>query len=78
MYFDRNPNGDAKSPKLSSADESALKIWLRASNKAGLDVPWVYVRRLIARAWHVPPWMVDEAPTDEIFLELKLLEIENG
>jgi hypothetical protein len=47
-----------------------------AKNKAGLGVPWAYVRRQIARAWGCRPWEVDEAPLDEVLLELKILEIE--
>lgn len=41
-------------------------------------MPWAYVRRRLAERWHVPPWVVDEAPVDEIALELKLSEIEAG
>jgi hypothetical protein len=41
-----------------------------------LDVPWVYVRRAVARQWNVPPWMVDEAPVDEVLMELRILELE--
>jgi hypothetical protein len=47
-----------------------------ARNKAGLGAPWAYVRRTIARSWGVPPWEVDEAPLDEVLLELKLMAIE--
>ena len=39
-------------------------------------MPWVYLRRVVARAWNLPPWIVDEAPIDEVQLELKLLEME--
>lgn len=39
-------------------------------------MPWVYVRRQMARSWGVPPWVVDEAPMDEILLELKIAELE--
>jgi hypothetical protein len=39
-------------------------------------VPWVYVRRQLAEKWHLPPWAVDEAPYDEVLLELDLLRIE--
>lgn len=43
---------------------------------AGMRVPWVYVRREIARSWGVPPWVVDEAPHDEVEMELRILKIE--
>jgi hypothetical protein len=51
-------------------------VWLRASNKAGLPVPWPYVRRLIARNWGCKPFEVDEAPHGEVELELQLMTIE--
>jgi hypothetical protein len=53
---------------------------LRAENKAGLPVPWSWTRRVVARAWGVPPWMVDEAPMSEVQLEILLhnLEAEHG
>ena len=38
-------------------------------------MPWIYIRRRIARRWHVPPWVVDEAPADEVETELKIMEI---
>lgn len=41
------------------------------------DPPWVYTRRVLARIWHVPPWVVDEAPLEEVLLELRLAEIES-
>ncbi|WP_395707006.1 hypothetical protein [Casimicrobium huifangae] len=49
---------------------------MRASNPAGIDVPWVLVRRRLADKWHVPPWVVDEAPTDEVLTELEIMNIE--
>jgi hypothetical protein len=30
---------------------------------------------MIARNWGVPPWIVDLAPSDEVDLELELLEL---
>lgn len=39
-------------------------------------MPWVYVRRQIARSWGVPPWEVDAAPWDEVAMELRLMQIE--
>lgn len=39
-------------------------------------MPWPYVRRQLASRWHVPPWVVDEAPVTEIELELQILGIE--
>ena len=39
-------------------------------------MPWAYVRRAIAQRWQCRPWEVDEAPTDEVLLELKIMEIE--
>lgn len=43
-----------------------------------MKVPWVYVRRLVARSWGVPPWVVDDAPIEETLLELKILELEDN
>ena len=40
-------------------------------------MPWVWVRRRLAERWGVPPWEVDEAPYEEIALELKLGAIEH-
>ena len=39
-------------------------------------MPWVYARRVVAKNWGVPPWVVDEAPIDEVLTELKILELE--
>jgi butyrate kinase len=39
-------------------------------------VPWVYVRREIARSWGVPPWVVDAAPADEVLLEIRIRGVE--
>lgn len=50
--------------------------WLQVENKAGLPVPWAYIRRELARAWGVPPWQVDEAPWHEVALELRLRDLE--
>ncbi len=36
----------------------------------------MYVRRAVARAWGVPPWVVDEAPVDEVLTEIKILNLE--
>lgn len=47
-----------------------------ASNRAGLLAPWPYVRRTLAERWHCRPWEVDEAPLDEVLLELKIMGIE--
>lgn len=41
-----------------------------------MTVPWVYVRRVLAERWGVPPWQVDEAPHDEVRLELALMSLE--
>jgi butyrate kinase len=30
----------------------------------------------VARSWGVPPWVVDEAPVDEVLQEIKLHNIE--
>jgi hypothetical protein len=49
-----------------------LTTFLRAKDKRGLTVPWAYTRSLIARAWHVPPWVVDEAPWDAVQDELRM------
>lgn len=39
-------------------------------------VPWKWTRRIIAERWHCAPWLVDEAPQDEVNLELHLMRIE--
>ena len=36
------------------------------------------VRRALASRWGVPPWMVDDAPEDEVLLELRLMSLLNG
>jgi hypothetical protein len=33
------------------------------------------VRRRLGRRWRIPPWWVDEAPGDEVAIELKIQEI---
>lgn len=76
MYFYAGQNSDDRPPKLTSAEAAALSTWLRASNKAGLTVPWAYVRRAVAKSWNMPPWAVDEAPYDEVLLELEILNLE--
>jgi hypothetical protein len=53
-----------------------LRIWLRASQRVGLPVPWLFVRKQLAAEWHVAPWQVDEAPASEVALALKLMAIE--
>jgi hypothetical protein len=69
--------GDAEPPKLNSDEKSSLSTWLKASNKKGLTVPWAYIRRQVARSWNVPPWAIDEAPYDEVLLELEILRLES-
>ena len=49
---------------------------MRAKNKGGLDVPWFYVRSLLARRWHCFPWEVDELPVDEVQLEVHIMNEE--
>lgn len=39
-------------------------------------MPWAYVRRAVAKSWNMPPWAVDEAPYDEVLLELEILNLE--
>jgi hypothetical protein len=39
-------------------------------------VPWAWTRRAIAERWQCKPWEVDEAPVDEVNLELQLMQIE--
>lgn len=39
-------------------------------------MPWLYVRRVIAKAWGVAPYEVEFAPRTEIELELQLLELD--
>ena len=76
MYVGGDSGGGAEAPKLDDAEATALQTWLKASNKAGMDVPWAYVRRAVARSWGVPPWEVDDAPYDEVLLEIKILNLE--
>jgi hypothetical protein len=40
-------------------------------------VPWVWIRKRIAEAWHCKPWEVDDAPMDEILLQCKLMNCES-
>lgn len=47
-----------------------------AKDRAGLLAPWPYVRRVLAERWHCRPWEVDDAPLDEVLLELKILGME--
>jgi hypothetical protein len=49
-------------------------VLARASNTAGMDVPWVWTRHLLAKLWGCFPWEVDEAPFDEV---LAAIELEN-
>jgi len=49
---------------------------MRASRKAGLPVPWGYIRATLAARWHVPPWQVDEAPVGEIREALLIMRLE--
>lgn len=69
-------HGDDCACKIPGAEESALRLWLKATNKAGLSVPWAYTRKILAERWHIPPWEVDEAGGDEIALEIQLSNIE--
>jgi hypothetical protein len=39
-------------------------------------VPWIYLRRVVAKSWGVPPWAVDDAPIDEVLMELEILQLE--
>lgn len=39
-------------------------------------MPWRWYRRLVAKEWHVPPWVVDEAPWEEVEQALALLDID--
>lgn len=40
-------------------------------------MPWAYLRLLLGREWHLPPWAVDQAPHDEVLATLRILEIES-
>lgn len=42
-----------------------------------MPLPWLYVRKLIAERWGIPPYAVDQAPADEVELELRFMEIES-
>jgi len=39
-------------------------------------LPWVYIRRKIAKRWNCTPWEVDDSPIGEIETELTLSKIE--
>lgn len=39
-------------------------------------MPWLFARRQIAARWGCPPWLVDEAPDEEVALELRFGELE--
>lgn len=39
-------------------------------------MPWVYIRRDIAERWHCKPYEIDDAPADEVMLELSIMAIE--
>lgn len=39
-------------------------------------MPWAWTRRIVARNWHVAPWVVDEAPTDEVLMEIVMHNLE--
>lgn len=39
-------------------------------------MPWLYVRRMLAEKWQIPPWQVDQAPWYEVALELRFMAIE--
>jgi hypothetical protein len=54
-----------------------LRKFFRAKNKAGLTVPWLYTRSLLARWWGILPMQVDAMPDWEIALQIKLWEIED-
>jgi hypothetical protein len=46
-----------------------------------MKVPWAYIRRMIARDWFVPPWVLDgsDEPPDmanEVNIELRIRQIE--
>jgi hypothetical protein len=36
----------------------------------------VYVRKMLSERWNCFPWDVDDAPADEVALELRLAAIE--
>jgi hypothetical protein len=39
-------------------------------------VPWAWTRRQVALEWNVPPWVVDEAPIDEVLTAVRLMNLE--
>jgi hypothetical protein len=55
-----------------------LSVWLRASRKEGLRVPWPFVRHVLGERYHVPPFTIDQWPAQEVALELKLLGLEGA
>lgn len=71
------PVASCRSPYFGSSEKSQVRTYLRAKDKRGLKVPWVYARRVIASNWHIPPYLVDYAPIDEIELELQIQAIES-
>lgn len=53
-----------------------LRAGSQGFSTRGLSVPWHYHRRAIAAQWHIPPWLVDEAPASEIMIELRIRSAE--
>lgn len=58
-------------------EEAQLSAALKATNPKGLALPWAFTRRLLARAWGVPPWTVDQVPHQEIDIELRIMAVEH-
>lgn len=57
-------------------EEAQLSAALKATNPKGFAIPWAYTRRALARAWGVPPWVVDQVPHQEIDIELRIMAVE--
>lgn len=40
------------------------------------DVPFIYVLDVLAQRWHVPPWVLDDAPVEWLLRGLEFQRIE--
>ena len=49
---------------------------MSASNTAGLEVPWGYVRARLASHWGCKPWEVDAAPKGEVAEALLIMSLD--
>lgn len=49
---------------------------MKLKNKAGAELPYAYLRYKVAQHWGVPPWVVDEAPANEVAELTAILAID--